>query len=393
MTVDFVFNSGSVTPGHPDKLCDRVSDALVDGYLAEDPAARVVAECAVAGGVLFLALRSHSTAGIDVAEVARRAVADCGYRDGDFNASDCSVMINQSPLPDAVAPRFELAAMPDSAVDAISADHQVTVFGYACRQTASLMPLPVELAHRLVRALALASADLDFLMPDGQVQVGVAYRQRQAVSVNSVSLIAAQRNADAPPLDALRTTLRERVVDPVLSESGIPIDAQGSVLINPGGPLVGGGPLVHSGLTGRKTGIDSYGEFARQSGAALSGKDPLRIDRIGAYAARHAAKNLVAAELAEECEVQLSYTVGQAQPTSLRVHTYGTGTLSEAVLTERVRQAFDFRPGRIAHDFALQALPGQRGGFFEALACFGQVGREDLDLPWERLNRVSALRS
>jgi S-adenosylmethionine synthetase len=342
---------------------------------------------------LFLALRSHSTAGIDVAEVARRAVADCGYRDGDFNASDCSVMINQSPLPDAVAPRFELAAMPDSAVDAISADHQVTVFGYACRQTASLMPLPVELAHRLVRALALASADLDFLMPDGQVQVGVAYRQRQAVAVHSVSLIAAQRNADAPPLDALRTTLRERVVDPVLSESGIAIDAQGSVLINPGGPLVGGGPLVHSGLTGRKTGIDSYGEFARQSGAALSGKDPLRIDRIGAYAARHAAKNLVAAELAEECEVQLSYTVGQAQPTSLRVHTYGTGTLSEAVLTERVRQAFDFRPGRIAHDFALQALPGQRGGFFEALACFGQVGREDLDLPWERLNRVSALRS
>lgn len=392
MNVDFVFNSGSVTAGHPDKLCDRISDAIVDGYLSQDPAARLAAECAVSGGVLFVGLRSNAEATLDVADVARGVVAATGYRSGEFNADDCTVMINQASLSQSELPRFELGGMDDASVGRIKAGNQVTLFGYACRQSANLMPLPIELAHRLVRGLSDAAGELDYLMPDGQAQVGVSYAGRKPVAVHSVTLIAAQRQAAEPDLARLRAELLERIVLPVLNRADCPPDAQTQLMVNPEGAVIGGGPLLHSGLTGRKTGIDTYGEYARNSAAALSGKDPLRIDRIGAYAARHAAKTVVAAGLADECELQISYAVGQSAPISLRAHTYGTGRIGDTEIAERVQRAFDFRPGCVARDYGLQHLPAERGGFFQGLASYGQLGREDLDVPWERLDRVDALR-
>lgn len=391
MNVDFVFNSGSVTGGHPDKLCDRISDAIVDSFLIQDPKARVVAECAVSGGVLFVALRSNADASVDVADVARGVVAETGYRSGEFNADDCSVMISQSSLSAEDLPRLGIHDLDDEALAQLKSSHQVTLFGYACRQAGNLMPLSIELAHRLVRELSSAAADLNYLMPDGQAQVGIAYQGRKPVAVHSVTLIASQRKSAEPTLAQLRSDLMERVVVPALTQAGHPPNGRTQLVINPAGTVVGGGPLLHSGLTGRKTGIDTYGEYARHSEAALSGKDPLRIDRIGAYAARHAAKTVVASGLAEECELQLSYAVGQAEPISLRVHTYGTGRIEDGEIANRIRRTFDFRPGPIVRDYRLQLLAGERGGFFQALAAYGQVGREDLDVPWERLDRVEDL--
>lgn len=392
MNVDFVFNSGSVTPGHPDKLCDSISDAIVDGLLQQDPAARIAAECAIASSVLFVSLFSNTIASLDVAGVARKLVAAAGYRGGEFDADECSVMINQSTLPDYLAPRVDLADADDDAVERVPAQNPVTLFGYACRQADNLMPLPITLAHRLARRLAAERGALDYLIPDGQAQVGIAYRGRQPVAVHSVTLVAAQRAAGEPPPAKLRDALLERVVMPVLAEVGLPEQDGMRLAVNPSGAVIAGGPLAHSGLTGRKTGIDAYGDYARASGSALSGKDPLRVDRIGAYAARHAAKTIVAAGLADECELQLSYAVGLAEPVSLRVLTYGSGRLNDDVIAQRIRRVFDFRPGRIARDYGLQRLPADNGGFYQQLAVYGQVGREDVDAPWERLDRVEALR-
>lgn len=394
MTTDFVFTSGSVTKGHPDKLCDGISDAIVDACLIQDPASRVVTESAVSGGVIFISQRAHTEATVDLADTARAAVIEAGYTTGEFNARDCSVMISQADLSGDAALRLDLAALSSQQREAIVAGHQVTLFGYACRQTPQFMPLPVMLAHHLARRLdqIVADGELPYLGPDGQAQVGVIYRDRQPVGIHTIAIQATQHQGQVAKLSQLRRDLREYLIEPEMEIHGIPLDQGTQFLINPENSLVTGGPTLHAGLTGRKTGIDSYGEYARHSGAALSGKDPLRIDRIGAYAARHAAKNLVAAGLADECELQLSYVVGQARPVGLRVETFGTGTLDDAELAERVCRVFDFRPGIIAHDYCLQTLPAERQGFFYPLTCYGQMGRDDLDAPWERLDRVNALK-
>lgn len=392
MMRDFVFTSESVTAGHPDKLCDRISDGIVDRFLAMDPFARVEAECAVATGTLFLACRFASTARLDLPSIAREVIAETGYVGGAFDAAGCSILTSLAETTTAARLELDEAALDDAGIEAIAASHQVTAFGFACRQTAELMPLPIVLAHRLARGLERARGELPWLMPDGKVQVAVEYRDRRPARIHAVALTVALDPDRRPRPGELEEGLRARVIEPSFSEMEVRPDARTRLLVNPGGPFLVGGPARHAGLTGRKTAIDTYGEYARHSGAALSGKDPARVDRIGAYAARWAAKNVVAAGLAESCEVQLSWTIGLARPVSLVVETFGTGRTSEEAIAERLERAFDFRPAAIVRTFDLRRLPARApSGFFARLAAYGQVGRTDLELPWERLDRLEAL--
>lgn len=393
MMRDFVFTSRSVTAGHPDKLCDRISDAIIDRFLAVDPFARVEAECAVATGTLFLACRFASPARLDLPSIAREVIAASGYIGGAFDAASCAILTSLAEI--TTAPRVEQdeAELDDEGLEAVPATHQVTAFGFACRQTPELMPVPIVLAHALARALERARDALPWLMPDGKVQVAVEYRDRKPARVHAVAVLAALDPDRRPKPAELEEALRALVIVPAFADAALKPDAHTRILINPGGPFLVGGPARHAGLTGRKNAIDTYGEYARHSGAALSGKDPARIDRIGAYAARWAAKNIVAAGLAESCEVQLSWTIGLARPVSLVVETFGTGTLPEEEIAARIARVFDFRPAAIVRSFDLRRLPARSSsGFFAQLAAYGQVGRVDLDLPWERLDRVEALR-
>ena len=291
-------------------------------------------------------------------------------------------MLSQAPLSQTFLPRVDLATLNEDAVRAISASHQLTLFGYACRQTPQLMPLPIVLANGMTRQLARQrkSGGLAYLAPDAQVQVTIAYEHKQPVGVQAISLLTTQYETRTPTPDQLRDALIQQVVEPTLSEFDLRLEPTTRIMINPEGVVVGGGPVLHSGMTGRKTGIDTFGDYSRQSSAALSGKDPLRIDRIGAYAARCAAKHVVAAGLADECELLLSYTGGQNRPVSIRVHTYGTGKRDNVEIARLLESVFDFRPGIIARDFALQQLPLQRKRFYQDLAA-----------PWERLDRLEAM--
>jgi S-adenosylmethionine synthetase len=394
MRRDFVFTSESVTEGHPDKLCDQISDAIVDRFLRRDPYSSVVSEAAVSQGVVFIAARFATEARVDIPEVTREVIREVGYTNGPFNANDCAVLTSLAELPPATALRIPDEEMTAATLDEVIARHQATVFGYACRQTPELMPLPVSLAHRLARRLSeiRVQGEVDFLCPDGKTQVGVQYRDGQPTRIHSITLLASQRRADRPDPETLHSELTARVIDPVFAVEKIGPDDQTRIFVNPDGPLVGGGPALHAGLTGRKNHVDTYGEYARHSGAALSGKGPLRIDRVGAYAARYAAKNVVAAGLAEECEVALSYTIGLALPVSVQVETFGTGSIPEEGIRELIREHFEFRLGGIVRDFRLRHLPEEHQGFFRNLAVYGQMGRADLDPPWEALDHVEALR-
>lgn len=392
MMRNFVLTSESVTEGHPDKLCDRISDAVVDRFLTFDPMAQVSAECAVATGAVFLAVQFAAGTRVDVAAVAREVIGEIGYADPAFNAENVSVLARLAELPPAA--RTDERELDDAALERIPADNIVTVFGHACRQSPSLLPLPIWLAHRLARRLAEVrrSGVLRELSPDGKTQVGVEFRDRRPVRIDSVTLVAgtgAKRGADA---EALRAELLAQVVEPVFARESLRPDAATRLFINPAGAFEGGGPGQHAGLTGRKTGIDTYGEFSRHSGSALSGKDPARIDRIAAYAARHAAKNVVAAGLADECEVQLSYTLGLSRPVSIEVDSFSAGALPDEEIGRRIRQAFDFRPAAIIARMGLRHLPSARGGrFYQELAAYGHMGRTDLEVPWEALDAVDAL--
>lgn len=395
MKAENVFISASVTEGHPDKLCDQISDAIVDHYLQLDTAARLAVECAVSSGVVFIASRIASEINIDLAEIARSVIAEVGYLQGDFNSRDCSVMLSQASTPQEMAPHPDLSTLNRKAAGSFVATHQATLFGYACRQTEELMPLPIVLANQLAKRLAEMrhQEQMPYLAPDGQVQVAIGYRDNRPVGVEAVSLLTAQTDKGAASPERLRDDVIQMVIEPVLSKFDLGINSKTRININPDGAIIGGGPVMHSGMTGRKTGMDTYGDYSRQSGAALSGKDPLRIDRIGAYAARYAAKHVVAAGLADECELQLSYTVGEARPVSLRVHTYGTSAMEEAKIAGLLKEVFDFRPGIIAKDLALQQLPAERSRFYQNLAVHGHMGREDLDAPWERLDRLDAMKA
>lgn len=395
MKRDFLFTSESVTEGHPDKLCDQISDAVVDRFLARDRFAKIRVECAVSKGMVFIASRFASEAKLDIPEIARGIIRNVGYDKGEFNAQECTILTSFAELPrDATQIRDE-QSLSEEELERFTVRNQATVFGFACRQSPALLPLPIWLAHRLARQLATVRADegLPYLCPDGKTQVGVEYRDGRPTRIHSVTLIASQARADEPGLSALRGDLIERVIAPVFADEPVRPDKKTHIFVNPDGPLIVGGPVVHSGLTGRKNAVDTYGEYSRHSGAALSGKDPLRVDRVGAYAARYAAKNVVAAGLAEECEVQLSYTIGLARPVSIQVETFGSGTLSDAELLQRIEAGFDFRLGAMIKAFTLRDLSAQhQGRFFEKLAAYGQMGRMDMAVPWECTDKLDLLR-
>jgi S-adenosylmethionine synthetase len=390
-----MFTSESVTEGHPDKLCDQISDAIVDAFLEADPFSRVIAECAVSTGILFLATRFYSQARLDIPEVARQIVRQTGYEKQRFNATDATIMTSFQELPAAMYVGRDEAGMDDAELDGLTAHNPATVFGYACNQTPALMPLPISLAHRLARRLTAARLQhqLNYLAPDGQSQVGIEYRRRRPHRVHSITLVASQTNTDHPDAAGLRTDLIEQVIEPVFRNETLRPDADTRIWINPFGPVVEGGPALHAGLTGRKNAVDTYGEYARHGGSALSGKDPYRIDRVGAYAARHAAKNVVVAGLADECEITLSYSIGIAAPVSLQVETFGTGRLDDEQIRKRVAANFDFRLGAIIRRYHLRELPARfKGGFYRRLAAYGHVGRQDIALPWEQTDAAAALR-
>jgi S-adenosylmethionine synthetase len=394
MKRDFMFTSESVTEGHPDKVCDQISDAIVDRFLVQDPFSTIVTECAVANGVVFIAARFASQATIDIPEVARSVIQQVGYDAGEFNARDCTILTSLRDLSETEYESLDERELADSELDHIGAQNQVTLFGFACNQTSALMPLPIWLAHRLARRLTAArlQKQLRYLLPDGKTQVGVEYRDRQPHRIHSITLIASQAEAGFPDPQRLHNDLIDHVIQPVFAQETVRPDDRTQIWVNPTGAFVGGGPAMHSGLTGRKNAIDLYGEYSRQSGSALSGKGPMRIDRMGAYAARHAAKYVIAAGLAEECELQLSYSIGHARPVSVQVETYGTGTVDDEEIARRVQANFDFRVASIVARYRLRFLPSTlKGGFYKKLAAYGHVGRMDIGLPWERVEDAKLL--
>ena len=367
MSDDYIFTSESVTVGHPDKLCDQVSDAIVDHFLRQDPDSRIVAECAVSSGVMFISAHYASRAQLDIPDVARHVIRDVGYLKEVFDAESCTILTS---FMDHTATHYnplDLDHLDSAELDDIPVKQQVSVFGYACDQTPALMPLPIWLAHRLADMLdsPRVAKKLPYLLPDGETQVGIEYKGGKPQRIHSITVISSQTDPAAADSKRLCDDLLEHVVEPVLKNQDFQLDDASCLFINPTGPRIGGGPATHSGLTGRKTGIETYGGFVRHSGAALSGKDPMRIDRVGAYIARYAAKNVVASGLARECEVQLSYSVGMAHPVSLRVQTFGTGEVSEKDIADRLRQVIDFRLGAIVRDLKLKTLSGQSGGFYQ----------------------------
>ncbi len=398
MKRDFMFTSESVTEGHPDKLCDRISDAIVDHFLRHDPFTRVVTECAVATAIVFIAARFESDALIDFTKVARQVIKQVGYEESSFSAKTCSIVTSLKELPPSEYRHFDEQKLSDAEIEEIVVKNQATVFGFACNQTPALMPLPIWLAHQLARRLREVRVQniLPYLTPDGKTQVGVEYRDRQPHRIHSITIIASQyplNHIASPDLKQLQQDIRATVIEPVFETEIIKPDQDTRIFINPDGSFIIGGPAAHSGVTGRKNAIDTYGEYSRHSGAALSGKDPTRIDRVGAYAARYAAKNVVAAGLAEECEVQLSYSIGWARPVSIQVETFGTGKITDEEIKVLLEKHFDFRLAGIIKQFNLRFLPALiKGGFYKQLATYGHVGRTDIGLvPWEETDKIPLL--
>jgi S-adenosylmethionine synthetase len=397
MRKDFIFTSESVTEGHPDKLCDQISDAIVDRFLRQDPASAVIAECGVATAIVFIAARFAADVSVDIPDVARQVITQTGYEQPDFNGKTCSVITSLQEMPRDDRRWPDEKDLSEEEMDRLTVKNQVTVFGFACNQTPALMPLPIWLAHKLARRLTSVRLQklLPYLTPDGKTQVGVEYRDRRPHRVHSITIIASQNRAPTnggPDGKQLQDDLKEAVIDFVFQEEDIKPDKDTHIVINPDGLFIGGGPAVHAGLTGRKTAVDTYGEYARHSGAALSGKDPSRIDRVGAYAARYAAKNVVAAGLADECEVQLSYSIGLSHPVSVQVETFGSGRMADEAIATLLKNSFDFRLAGIIKQFNLRHLPSiVKGGFYRKLAAYGHVGRMDIGLPWEVTDKIPVL--
>lgn len=381
---NFVSTAASALPGHPDKLCDRISDAVVDATLALEPAARITAETALASGVVFLACHGTSRLRIDHGEVVREIIAEAGYRAPVLDPDRVSVMVSLGELERAEWDGLSGAEL----ASRLPATTNVSVFGYACRQSADFLPAPIALAHDLARTLErYRLTDEPGLQPDGQVQVCIGYEERRPVRLLYVTALATGERADDHALTArVEDRLRARIAGGGLDHAGV------RLLVNPPGAVLSGGPARHPGLTGRKTGMDSYGDHVRHGGAALSGKDPTRIDRIGAYAARHCALGLVAAGLAEECEVQISYAVGQVAPIGIEIDTYGSGRYTDERLSRALRAVADLRPGAILERFGLRDRSvGASGIFFRSLSSYGQVGAGPLPRPWESPDLAEAL--
>ena len=398
MKKDFMFTSESVTEGHPDKLCDQISDAIVDQFLRRDPYSRVIAECAVSTAIIFISARFESDAIVDFTKIARQVIKQVGYRGSDFNAKTASIVTSLKELPSRDDRYWDEKKLSESQIEKIAVNDQVNVFGFACNQNPGLIPLPIWLAHKLAKRLNAVKQEniIPYLAPDGKTQVGVEYRDRQPYRIHSITVLASQNKQSSSQIVStkrLQEDIREAIVDFVFADEIIKPDEQTRIFIDSDDPFAIGGPAVHSGLTGRKNAIDTYGEYSRHSGAALSGKDPTRIDRVGAYVARYAAKNIVAAGLAEKCEVQLSYSIGLARPVSILVETFGTGKIPDREITALLEKHFDFRLAGIIRQFDLRLLPTiVKGGFYKKLAVYGHMGRVDLEIvPWEKTDKVPVL--
>jgi S-adenosylmethionine synthetase len=383
-----LFTSSSVLRGHPDKLCDRISDALVDAHLGLDPNGRIRAEAAAAGQVVFVVTDARVKGAVDVSGVVRSTLAETEYDLADLDPERC-VVLTQSSVMTPSWQQLDAAQVDDP--EAVVASEQTTVFGYACSDTPERMPLPIQLAHRIAGELdrLVLRREVKGLGPDGSVQVTVEYQDDRPARVDALVLQLLHRGRPAD----LQEAVQRRVIEPVFKGQPIRPDASTRLILNAEGPLLVGGMARNAGHTGRKQSTDTYGGASRQGDGALSGKDPSRLDRSAAYAARHVASNVVASGLATECELMLSYAIGQAEPTTVFARTFGRGHLSNEELSRIIREVFDLRPGAIAQRFRLWTLPRERGGrFYRELAVGGQVGRTDLDLPWEAVDAAEALR-
>ncbi|MBM5813949.1 MAG: methionine adenosyltransferase [Cyanobacteria bacterium M_DeepCast_100m_m1_067] len=399
----YVFTSESVTEGHPDKICDQVSDAVLDALLAQDPASRVACETVVNTGLCLITGEVTTNARVDFNTLVRGVINQIGYsgaRAGGFDAHSCAVLVAlDQQSPDIAQGVNEADDHDGDPLDLVGAGDQGIMFGYACNETPELMPLPISLAHRLARRLAEVrhNGTLGYLLPDGKTQVSVVYENDVPVAIDTI-LISTQHTADIDGVSEEKA-LRERiaadlwshVVEPATADLDLkPSKEHTRFLVNPTGKFVVGGPQGDAGLTGRKIIVDTYGGYARHGGGAFSGKDPTKVDRSAAYAARYVAKALVAAGLARKVEVQLSYAIGVAKPVSILVESFGTGAISNADLTALVQEHFDLRPGAIIEIFGLRNLPQQRGGrFYQDVAAYGHFGRSDLNLPWENVDAVA----
>lgn len=386
------FTSESVTEGHPDKLCDQISDAVLDTIIEKDPYAHVACETVATTGMVMVMGEISTTAAVDIPKIVREVVCDIGYDNAavGFNGNTCAVMTvldEQSPdIAMGVNEALEVRGTADNDVyDRTGAGDQGLMFGYACNETPELMPLPISLSHRLARELTALrkSGTLSYLRPDGKTQVTVEYEGNTPVRVEAV-VVSTQHDPDVT-LETIRRDITDRLIKAVIP-AGL-MDANTKIFVNPTGRFVVGGPQGDSGLTGRKIIVDTYGGYACHGGGAFSGKDPTKVDRSASYMARYAAKNVVAAGLAAHCEVQLAYAIGVAHPVSVRVDTRGTGVVADDVLADAVRRVFDFRPAAIIDCLDL------RRAQYRALAAYGHVGREDLDVAWERTDRVAALKA
>ncbi|WP_250123532.1 methionine adenosyltransferase [Chroococcidiopsis sp. CCMEE 29] len=408
MSRRYLFTSESVTEGHPDKVCDQISDTILDALLTQDSSSRVAAEVVVNTGLVLITGEITSKAHVNYVNLIRQKIAEIGYTDAvnGFCANSCSVLValdEQSPdIAQGVNTAQESREQDsEEQFDAIGAGDQGIMFGFACNETPELMPLPISLAHRISRRLAAVrkTGDLPYLRPDGKTQVTVAYEDGRPVGIDTI-LISTQHTptiGDITTEAAVQAKIREdlwaAVVEPVFADINIKPDNQTRFLVNPTGKFVIGGPQGDAGLTGRKIIVDTYGGYSRHGGGAFSGKDPTKVDRSAAYACRYVAKNIVAAGLAQKCEVQLSYAIGVARPVSILVETFGTGKVDDERLLEVVKQHFELRPAGIIHAFNLRSLPGERGGrFYQEVAAYGHFGRTDLDLPWERTDKAELLK-
>ena len=408
----FLFTSESVTEGHPDKVCDQISDAILDEFLTKDKSSRVAAETTVTTGMALVCGEITSDCYVDIPAVVRNTIKNIGYagaEGGGFDYKNCAVLTSideQSTdiaggVNKALEARNDNADTSSSETENVGAGDQGIMFGFACDETPELMPLPISLAHRLAHRLAQdrKNGSLGYLRPDGKSQVTVEYVDGRPSRIDTI-VLSTQHDPEIKGVsdnrevqEIIRQDLIEKVINPVFENDAIKPDANTKYLINPSGRFVIGGPQGDAGLTGRKIIVDTYGGYSRHGGGAFSGKDPTKVDRSAAYAARYVAKNIVAAGLAQKCEVELGYAIGVAQPVSVMVDTFGTGVISDDEISNLVQENFDLRPAAIINQFDLRGLPAKNGGkFYQLLAAYGHMGRTDIDVPWEHTDKAARLK-
>ena len=407
----FLFTSESVTEGHPDKVCDQISDAILDEFLTQSNTSRVAAETTVTTGMAFVCGEITSECYVDIPSVIRKTIKNIGYNGingGGFDYKTCAVITSideQSPdiasgVNKALESRKDNSDITKEETQDIGAGDQGIMFGYACDETPELMPLPISLAHKLAKKLAEVRKNntLSYLRPDGKSQVTVEYIDGKPERIDTI-LLSTQHDPEIGEIkdnrgvqDRIREDLIKYVIEEVFKNEKITPDKDTKILINPSGRFVLGGPQGDAGLTGRKIIVDTYGGYSRHGGGAFSGKDPTKVDRSAAYAARYVAKNIVASGLATKCEVELAYAIGVAEPVSIMVDTFGTGKISDDEIGEIVSKLFDLRPQAIINHFDLRNLPAKNGGkFYQKLAAYGHMGRTDIDVPWEHTDKVKEI--